>query len=81
MQEECYHVLFRKKFYNTLEELQTDIDTWVTSYNNVRPHSGKYCFGKTPMQTFRNSLYIAKNKNIGNIERISDNLMISHQAA
>jgi hypothetical protein len=31
MQEECYHILFRKKFYGTLEELQTDIDTWLTS--------------------------------------------------
>ncbi|MCZ6909593.1 MAG: hypothetical protein O7C56_00205 [Rickettsia endosymbiont of Ixodes persulcatus] len=26
-------------------------------------------------------LSIAKDKNIGNIERISDNLMIAHQAA
>lgn len=81
MQEECYHVLFRKKFYNTLEELQTDVDTWLVHYNIERPHSGKHCFGKTPMQTFRDSLYIAKNKNIGNMERISDNLMITHQAA
>lgn len=81
MQEECYHILFRKKFYSTLEELQTDIDTWLVAYNNERPHSGKHCFGKTPMQTFRDSLYIAKDKNIGNIERISDNLLLSYQAA
>jgi len=81
MQEECYHVLFRKKFYSTLEELQNDIDTWLTSYNCERPHSGKHCFGKTPMQTFRDSLHIAKDKNIGNIERISDNLSITYQAA
>ncbi|CEO17139.1 hypothetical protein RMONA_03760 [Rickettsia monacensis] len=91
MQEECYHILFRKKFYNSLDELQTDIDNWLVSYNNARPHSGKHCFGKTPMQSFTDSLYIAKDKNIGNIgnidknigniERISDNLMIAHQAA
>nr|CDI29421.1 hypothetical protein RMONA_3830 [Rickettsia monacensis IrR/Munich] len=80
-----------KKFYNSLDELQTDIDNWLVSYNNARPHSGKHCFGKTPMQSFTDSLYIAKDKNIGNIgnidknigniERISDNLMIAHQAA
>jgi len=81
MQEECYHLLFRKKFYSTLDELQDDVDTWLISYNNERSHSGKHCFGKTPMQTFRDSIYIAKEKNIGNIERISDNLLLTYQAA
>ena len=81
MQEECYHLLFRKKFYNILDELHLDVDTWIISYNNERSHSGKHCFGKTPMQTFRDSIYIAKEKNIGNIERISDNLLLTYQAA
>ena len=81
MQEECYYVLFRKKFYTTLDELQTDIDSWLMSYNNERAHSGKHCFGKTPMQTFRDSIHIAKAKNLGTMERISDNLLLSYQAA
>ncbi|MCC8398231.1 MAG: IS481 family transposase [Rickettsia endosymbiont of Labidopullus appendiculatus] len=80
MQEECYHILFRKKFYTTLDDLQIDIDNWLVSYNNERPHSGKHCFGKTPMQTFRDSLHIAKEKNIANIEKISDKL-ITYQVA
>lgn len=29
MQEECYHILFRKKFYTNLDELQVDIDIWL----------------------------------------------------
>jgi len=81
MQEECYHVLFRKKVYSTLDELQTDVDSWLVTYNNERSHSGKHCFGKTPMQTFKDSIYIAKDKNISNMERISDNLLLTHQAA
>lgn len=81
MQEECYHVLFRKKFYSTLDELQADIDTWLVTYNNERSHSGKHCFGKTPMQTFKDSIHIAKDKNIGNMERISDSFLITYQAA
>lgn len=81
MQQECYHVLFRKKFYSSLDELQTDVDSWLMSYNNERAHSGKHCFGKTPMQTFRDSIHIAKQKNLGSIERISDNLLLSYQAA
>jgi hypothetical protein len=58
-----------------------DIDAWLMSDNCERPDSGKHCYSKTPMQTFKDSLHIAKNKNISNIERISDNLMISYQAA
>ena len=59
-----------------MDELQADVDTWLISYNNERSHSGKHCFRKTPMQTFRDSIYIAKQKNIGSIERISDNLLL-----
>jgi hypothetical protein len=33
------------------------------------------------MQTFIDSIYIAKEKNIGNIEKISDNLLLTYQAA
>src|SRR5919108_5267185 len=52
MQDEFYSVAFRKRLYSSLEELQGDVDLWLKEYNEQRPHSGKYCFGKTPMQTF-----------------------------
>ena len=60
--QEFYQVTFRKKIYQTLDELQADLDTWLQEYNESRPHSGKYCFGKTPMQTFLDSLPLAKEK-------------------
>jgi hypothetical protein len=31
-------------------------------YNNERTHSGKYCYGKTPMQTFIDTKSIAEEK-------------------
>ena len=62
MLHEFYQVAFRKKIYNTLDELQADLDTWLQKYNEIRPHSGKYCVGKTPMQTFLDSLSLAKEK-------------------
>jgi transposase InsO family protein len=62
VQEEFYSVAFRKKLYTTLEELQLDLDTWVREYNQEREHSGKYCFGKTPMQTFLDSIHLAREK-------------------
>lgn len=62
MQEEFYAIAFRKKLYDNLELLQKDLDEWLNFYNNERPHSGRYCFGKTPMQTFLESLSLAKEK-------------------
>ena len=31
-------------------------------YNEHRPHQGRWCFGKTPMQTFLDALPLAKEK-------------------
>jgi len=62
IQEEFYATAFRKKLYTGLEELQADLDAWLDEYNRTRPHSGKYCYGKTPMQTFVDSLSLAREK-------------------
>jgi hypothetical protein len=62
IQEEFYAVAFRKKIYTTLSDMQTDLDEWMKYYNSDRPHSGRYCFGKTPMNTFEESLSLAKEK-------------------
>ncbi len=62
MQEEFYAVAFRKKLYDSLAALQHDLDLWMDYYNNQRTHSGKYCFGKTPMETFNESLTLARHK-------------------
>jgi hypothetical protein len=44
------------------EEQLRDLDQWLDEYNRMRPHSGKYCYGKTPMQTFLDSLSLAREK-------------------
>jgi transposase InsO family protein len=62
MQEEFYAVAFRKKLYDNLAALQHDLDQWMDYYNNQRSHSGKYCFGKTPMETFNESVTLARQK-------------------
>jgi hypothetical protein len=33
-------------------------------YNKARPHQGRWCFGKTPMQTFLDAMPMAKEKMI-----------------
>ena len=62
MLNEFYRVTFRKKIYRTLEELQADLDAWMEDYNQQRPHQGRWCYGKTPMQTFVDSVSLAKEK-------------------
>ena len=62
IQEEFYATAFRKKLYTNLEEVQTDLDDWLSEYNRTRPHSGKYCYGKTPTQTFLDSVSLAREK-------------------
>ncbi len=67
VQEEFYAVAFRKKLYTSIEEMQQDLDVWIEYYNYERTHSGKYCFGKTPMQTFQDSKKIAMEKHLDNL--------------
>lgn len=67
IQEEFYAVAFRKKLYDNLEDLQQDLDQWIKFYNHQRPHSGRYCFGKTPMETFKDSINLARKKFLGQV--------------
>lgn len=73
IKEEFYDIAFRKKIYHSLDELQRDVDEWIKKYNERRPHSGKYCYGKTPMQTFLDSKYLAQEKQLDQLSKNEDN--------
>ena len=60
MLDEFHRVALCKKSYATIDDLQTDLDLRMREFNEVRPHQGKWCFGKTPMHTFLDTLPIAK---------------------
>lgn len=62
VQDGFYAVAFRKKVYSSIEELQEDLDEWLVEYNHARTHSGRYCYGKTPYQTWLDSLHLARLK-------------------
>ena len=62
--DEFYRVAFRRKVYHSLAELQADVDAWVAYYNGERTHSGKYCFGRTPLQTFQETKHLATEKRL-----------------
>ena len=50
--------------YSSIAELQSDLDVWFRSYHEERPHQGRWCYGKTPMQTFRDAIPLAQEKMI-----------------
>src|SRR3954466_2072676 len=62
--DEFYRVAFRKRIYGSIAELQADLDEWIRSYNEDRPHQGRWCFGKTPLQTFLDAIPLAQEKMI-----------------
>jgi len=81
LQDEFYSVAFRKKRYSSLEQLQADLDLWLQEYNQHRPHSGKYCFGKTPMQTFLDSRHLAQEKELDRFSVVTSPDQLSPRAA
>ena len=67
IKNEFYQVAFRKKIYRTLKELQTDLDQWLELYNQERTHTGKYCYERTPYQTFSETKHLAREKVIDDL--------------
>ncbi len=79
MKQEFFDTAMRKKIYTDLDDLQEDLDNWLHYYNHERPHSGKYCYGKTPIQTWQDSkkLVLEKNNQIAYIKNMTDNLNLT----
>ena len=51
--DEFFREAFRKKFYASVDELQTDLDEWLHKYNHERPHRGYRNLGRRPYETFQ----------------------------
>ena len=51
--DEHFRVMGRKKFYESVDEMQEDLHLYFKHYNNKRPHQGRGMNGKTPAQMFQ----------------------------
>jgi hypothetical protein len=60
--QEFYQVTFCKKLYQSIAELQADLDIWIDVYNKERTHQGKMCCGRTPFETMIEGKAIWKEK-------------------
>ena len=54
--DEHLRIQGRKKFYETVEEMQKDLETYLVRYNTRRAHQGLNMKGKTPVRAFRDGL-------------------------
>ncbi len=60
--KEFYRVVVWKQISRSLEEWHVDLDAWLQEDNDRRPHQGRWCDGKTPRQTFVDTVPLAKEK-------------------
>lgn len=58
--DECFRVKGRENWYLTIDEIQRDLDTFMTHYNLERSHQGYRLNGRTPAQALIDALGIAK---------------------
>lgn len=49
--EEFFVEILRTTFCETVDALQTDLDTWLVYYNTQRPHQGYRNMGRRPIDT------------------------------
>jgi hypothetical protein len=59
---EFYRLTFRKTIDTTLAALQTDLEGWLREDTEARVHQGRWCYGRTPMQPFLDTIPLAKEK-------------------
>lgn len=58
--DEHFRIMGRTKFYESIDQMQKDLDSYLKSYNDTRPHQGRNMNGRTPYEVFKSGL--EKNK-------------------
>ena len=54
--DEHFRLKGREKFYESVGEMQADLDAYLVIYNTKRPHQGRGMSGMTPLQAFKKGL-------------------------
>ena len=65
VKEEFFSKVFREKWYESISELQKDLDVFIKKYNEERVHRGYRTKGRTPLQTLRDWINKPNNKKGG----------------
>jgi transposase InsO family protein len=60
--EEFYQPIFRKSFFNTLQELQEALDKYLVYYNFERAHFGLDKAGQIPIEIFKSGMSALRHR-------------------
>jgi len=56
--DEHFRIMGRTKFYESINEMQIDLDEFLAFYNTKRPHQGRNMNGRTPIEVFDSGIQI-----------------------
>ena len=54
--DEHFRVKGRTKWYESIDEMQADLDAFLAEYNTKRSHQGRNMDGRTPAAVFKAGL-------------------------
>ena len=54
--DEHFRIKGRTTWYESVEQMQTDLDSYLEHYNTQRPHQGRMMEGQTPYSMFKKGL-------------------------
>lgn len=60
--DEHFRIKGREKFYESVDEMQADLEAYLVTYNTKRPHQGRGMNGMTPLQAFKKGLKLRPKK-------------------
>lgn len=69
--DEHFRVMGRKKWYDSVEEMQKDLDAYLGTYNTKRPHQGRNMNGRTPYQAFMDDTKKARKKRTSKDDKLA----------
>ncbi len=72
--DECFRVAGRTTWYQTVEEIQRDLDRFLRYYNLERSHQGYRLKGRTPVQALREALGVEHIPDTVPVEEVTEPL-------
>jgi transposase InsO family protein len=67
--DEHFRIMGRTKWYESIDEMQKDLETYLHHYNHERTHQGRNMKGRTPYKAFTDGL--PKNKTSDKNEKLA----------
>lgn len=67
--DEHFRIMGRKKFYESIDEMQKDLDVYLKKYNEQRPHQGRNMNGRTPLEVFKKGVEKNQKQQLDSIKK------------